>query len=125
MSLYGRAIRLDPSEPAYPWNLSSALTRLDQNELALGYLLTAIGTGERVREEGFCDAGAYLALAETALNMGADDLALVAIARARELDGPDGNLANHAQRLLADIRSSSTEEEPVATLVRLLERLAT
>jgi hypothetical protein len=34
LSLYGQAMARDPGEPAYPWNLSSALRRLGQLELA-------------------------------------------------------------------------------------------
>jgi hypothetical protein len=36
LSLYERAMRLDPGEPAYPWNLASTLDRLGLSNLALG-----------------------------------------------------------------------------------------
>src|ERR1700759_42467 len=41
LSLYGQAMRLDPQEPSYPWNLASALNRLGINDLALGFMVRA------------------------------------------------------------------------------------
>jgi tetratricopeptide (TPR) repeat protein len=38
LALYGRAMRLDPAEPAYPWNLALAINRLGLNDLALGFM---------------------------------------------------------------------------------------
>ena len=38
LALYREAMRLDPLEPAYPWNLASALRRLGLNDLALSFV---------------------------------------------------------------------------------------
>jgi tetratricopeptide (TPR) repeat protein len=40
--LYLRAMRLDPDEAAYPWNLASVLNRLGLNDLSLGFMTRAI-----------------------------------------------------------------------------------
>jgi len=40
--LYSRAMRLDPDEAAYPWNLASVLNRLGLNDLSLGFMMRAI-----------------------------------------------------------------------------------
>src|SRR3954451_5351794 len=42
LALYGQAFRLDSKEPAYPWNLASALNRLGVNVLQLGFICRAI-----------------------------------------------------------------------------------
>lgn len=83
LALYLQAIRLDPLEPAYPWNLASTLARLGLNEIAFALIAQAIGVGEQTGQEEWAGAGEHLAFAETALDAGQGDMAVVAIARGR------------------------------------------
>jgi hypothetical protein len=46
-------MRLDAAEPAYPWNLGSAMNRLGVNNLALEFLTRAIHLGEQRGESGW------------------------------------------------------------------------
>ena len=121
LSLYGRAMRLDPDEPAYPWNLASMLNRLGLNDLALGFIARAIHVAERAGEEEWSGPDSYLALAEIALDASEPDVALTALARARELagDAQDGDV----QRLLREVRKSSGDPRPEVSLAGLLEQL--
>src|SRR5258705_2122614 len=73
LGLYSQAIRLDPTEPAYPWNLASALNRLGLNDLALGFLARAIHLAEQSGESEWSGPGAQLALAEVAIDAGEYD----------------------------------------------------
>ena len=122
LALYSRAMWLDASEPAYPWNLSSVLRRLRQNDLALAFLARAINTGERVNEEDYSGADAYLALAETAIDAEETDLAFVALARAQNLGEGREDVARYARQLLAEVGSKANEESPRRSLLRLLEQ---
>lgn len=45
LALYLQAIRLDPHEPAYPWNLASTLSRLGLNQIAFALIAQAIKVG--------------------------------------------------------------------------------
>jgi tetratricopeptide (TPR) repeat protein len=82
LSLYERAMRLDPGEPAYPWNLASTLDRLGLSDLALGYMVRAIQVAEETGDDEWAGADAHVALAEIALRTGETDLALTALASA-------------------------------------------
>lgn len=121
LSLYGRAIRLDPEESAYPWNLASALNRLGLNDLALGFMARAIHVADRTSDEDWSGPDAYVALAEIAIDAGDHDVALTALARARKL----GAVADdaHVQRLLNAVRELSGDPRPELSLAGLLERL--
>lgn len=123
LSLYLQAIRLDPLEPAYPWNLASTLSRLGLSEVAYALIAQAIQIGEQTGQDDWTGAGEHLALAETALDAGQDDMAVVAIARATEID-----TANHvraqARRLLDEIRESGGGEQPGLKLATRLSRIA-
>lgn len=124
LSLYARAMRLDPGEPAYPWNLSSTLNRLGLNDLALGFMTRALHVAEEVGDEEWSDADAHLALAEIALDAGETDIALMAIARARQLAPTGADVDAHARRLLAAVRKASKDPRPEVSLaVRLLDRM--
>jgi tetratricopeptide (TPR) repeat protein len=122
LALYGRAMALDPDELAYPWNLSSALRRLGQLELAASYLKRAIHVGDEHGEADYSGADAYLALAEVALDMGDADEALVAIARALEPGRARTDTEAHAQRLLRELKRDGNGGAP---LVELLAPLST
>ena len=123
LSLYGQAMWLDPSEPAYPWNLSSALRRLGQNDLAVGFLTRAINIGERLGEDDFSGPDAYLALAEMAIDADEPNVGLVAVAHAYDLGRGREDVDAYAKRLLADINSAIGGREAGRSLIALLERL--
>jgi|SRR5665811_371430 len=90
LALYGRAMRLDADEPAYPWNLGSAMNRLGLNDLALGFLARAIHLAAQRGESEWTGPDAQLALAEVAIDAGECDLALTALAHARANDHSAG-----------------------------------
>jgi tetratricopeptide (TPR) repeat protein len=117
LSLYGQAMALDQSEPAYPWNLASTLRRLGQLELAAAFLKRAIHLGDEQGESDYSGAGAYLALAEIALERGDADEALVAIARAREPGRARPDTEAHAERLLHDLKRHDNGGTPLAELL--------
>ena len=121
-ALYLQAIRLDPLEPAYPWNLASTLSRLGLNDVAFALIAQAIHVGERTGQEEWTGAGEHLALAETALDAGHEDMAVVAIARATEIDSA-GQVRAQARRLLDEIRESGDGERPELTLATRLSRI--
>lgn len=86
LALYEDAMATDGREPSYPWNLAAALDRLGLHDLALVYVQRAIRVATVIGEEEWADAHAHLAWADIALNAGDNDLALIAIERARSLD---------------------------------------
>lgn len=122
LALYLHAIRLDPLEPAYPWNLASTLSRLGLNGIAFALIAQAIRVGEQTGQEEWTGAGEHLALAETALDAGQGDMAVVAIARATEVDSASPVRA-HARRLLDEISESGSGERPELTLATRLARI--
>jgi tetratricopeptide (TPR) repeat protein len=107
LGLYLRAMDLDPREPAYPWNLGSALSRTGRPDLALAFVGRAIKTGEEIGDEEWAGPDAYLFWADTAIKAGQDDLAWVAIARAVSQapdDDETGDAAVALLKALADAR---------------------
>lgn len=122
LALYLQAIRLDPLEPAYPWNLASTLSRLGLNELAFALIAQAIHVGEQTGQKDWAGAGEHLALAETALDAGQDDIAVVAIARATEIDSAS-QVQEQARQLLDDIRVNATGARPEKALAARLSRI--
>lgn len=123
LSLYGHAMTLDPTEPAYPWNLSSILRRLGQLELAHAFLTRAIHTSHDQGEPEYSGPDAYLALAEIAMDMGDRDQALLAIARAREPGRTRPDTEDYAQRLLREMPSPRRGDDG-ALLSDLVARLS-
>jgi len=124
LALYGHAIRLDPEEPAYPWNLAALLRRLGLNELALGYLQRAIRVAREVGDKEWSDASAYLALAEAAAASRHDDVAVVALARAKSMQPSDPAIDRQVARLLRSLKRSRNGDDPVRTLTAELARLS-
>jgi len=122
LALYGRATRLDPREPAYPWNLASALSRLGLNDLALAFMARAIHLATAAGESEWSGADAQLALAEIAIDAGESDLALTALAHARALDDR-GARKEQIEERLREIRAERRDPQPQASLAALLERL--
>lgn len=122
LSLYSRAMFADPEEVAYPWNLASTLKRLGLNDLALGFISRAIHIAERTGDEGWLGPDVHLAMAEIAVDAGEPDVALTALARAQELAAGDG-VDKDVIRLLDEIRETSRDPNPQASLAASLERL--
>jgi tetratricopeptide (TPR) repeat protein len=122
LALYGQAIRLDSKEPAYPWNLASALNRLGVNDLALGFITRAIHLAEANGETEWSGPDAHLALAEIAIDAGEYDLALTALAHAGADDAKNGREAQIGE-LLKEVGSGQDDPRPQASLVSLLEQL--
>ncbi len=122
LALYGQAMRLDPSEPAYPWNLASAMNRLGLSDLALGFITRAIHLAAEKGEREWSGPDAQLALAEVAIDAGEYDLALTALAHARaedERSRHDGQI----EILLKEVRSEQSDPRPHSSLASLLEQL--
>jgi thioredoxin-like negative regulator of GroEL len=115
-------MRLDPTEPAYPWNLGSAMNRLGLNDLALGFLTRAIHLAEQRGEREWSGPDAQLALAEVAIDAGEYDLALTALAHARAGDQRNGRKAQIGD-LLKEVRNEQDDPQPQASLASLLEQL--
>jgi tetratricopeptide (TPR) repeat protein len=122
LALYGQAMRLDADEPAYPWNLASAMNRLGLNDLALGFLSRAIHLAEQRGESEWSGPDAQLALAEVAMDAGEYDLALTALAHAREADDAR-DLWDQVKDLLVEIGRERKDPKPQASLASLLEQL--
>ena len=120
--LYSRAMRLDPDEAAYPWNLASVLNRLGLNDLSLGFMTRAIHAAHRIGDQDWCGPDAYLALAEIAIDADERDIALTALARAQEQGGEADD--RELLPLLREVRSTSGEPFPETSLAGLLQRLA-
>jgi tetratricopeptide (TPR) repeat protein len=122
LSLYSRAMIADPDEVAYPWNLASTLKRLGLNDLALGFISRAVHVAERTGDEEWSGPDVHIAMAEIAVDAGESDVALTALARAQE--SSDGDRIDHdVVRLLDEIRESSQDPNPPASLAASLERL--
>lgn len=122
LALYGQAMRIDASEPAYPWNLGSAMNRLGLNDLALGFLTRAIHLAEQRGERQWSGPDAQLALAEVAIDAGEYDLALTALAHARADDDRNGREGQIGD-LLKEVRSQQDDPQPQVSLASLLEQL--
>lgn len=123
LALCGQAMRLDASEPAYPWNLGSAMNRLGLNDLALGFLTRAIHLSDRRGENQWSGPDAQLAVAEVAIDAGEYDLALTALAHARADDQGNGREAQIGD-LLKEVRSERDDPQPQVSLAAMLERLS-
>jgi tetratricopeptide (TPR) repeat protein len=123
LALYVRAIRLDPDEPAYPWNLSATLSRLGLNDLALAFMTTAVHVAERVGDDEWSDFDAHVALAEVALEANEPEMALLAVAQARDL-APRRNGKADLQGLLKAAKAQINDTRPPSSrTTRLLETL--
>lgn len=123
LALYGQAMRLDAGEPAYPWNLGSAMNRLGLNDLALGFLTRAIHLSDQRGESQWSGPDAQLAVAEVAIDAGEYDLALTTLAHARADDEGNGREAQIGD-LLKEVRSERDDPQPQVSLASLLERLS-
>jgi len=120
LSLYDRAMALEPDEAALPWNLASTLRRLGLNDLALSYVTRAITVAERIGDPELAGPDAHLAFAEIAVDAGRPDLAGIGIARARQLGGGHGVLAD---RLLDAIRRADGDAVETMRLAAELVRV--
>lgn len=120
--LYTRAMEVDPSEPAYPWNLASSLRRLGQPQLALAFIEQAIRVAEETNDSAWADSYACLAWADVALAARQFDVALVALARARARARDEDALAE-VSRLVAAVEREGGAERRAAALADQLEGL--
>lgn len=124
LALYSEAMRLDPAEPAYPWNLASALNRLGLNELALAFIERAIRVAEELGDEEWAGAGAHLAWADMATSAGHYDTALVALAKAKNLAGECTGAQAAIRRLRDEIERQTRQPRPEHALAEKLEALS-
>jgi tetratricopeptide (TPR) repeat protein len=122
LALYGAAIQKDPTEPAYPWNLGSALSRLGLDELALGFIARAVQLSAERGEDDWSGPGAQLALAEVALGAGAHDIALTSLAHAWVDDSEHAHVEAIVE-LLKELSDEQEDPQPQASLVWLLKQL--
>jgi tetratricopeptide (TPR) repeat protein len=124
LGLYCQAMRLDPDEPAYPWNLASTLWRLGLHELALGFIERAIRVAESVGDDEWADASAHLAWAEIAEHAGQYEVALVALAKAKSLSDGSPQIEESIRRERRAIERASRQKAPERELARKLEALS-
>lgn len=117
LSLYTRAMEDDPGEPAYPWNLASALDRLRLPDLALVYIRRAIRIAEQAGDREWSGTGVYLACADIALRAGEPEVAEWAIAKAREID-PGAPVERYLRLLRRSLRTDGAEETRPADAAR-------
>lgn len=124
LALYREAMELDPLEPAYPWNLASTLNRLGLHDLALAHIQRALRVSEAIGDAEWCDGAAHVAWAEIAVNAGQYDVALVALARAKERTESEGIVDPDLDRLLGEIRRALGDERCERELAARLEALS-
>lgn len=122
--MYSRAMRLDPDEPAYPWNLAGILSRLGLNDLALSHIERAIAVATRTGDDEWAGAGSCLAWAETALRAGQEEVALVALARAAKLAKPGSTAESAVKRMVRELARQGGDKQPGAALASDLLGLA-
>lgn len=124
LGLYCRAMRLDPLEPAYPWNLASVMSRLGFDDLAVVYLGRAITVARAVGDEEWSDAAAHLAWADAALRAGQDLIAAVALAAAAQSARPGWTTTAALDRMQAELSArQSTAGSLVADVMGALQQL--
>lgn len=124
LALYSMAMKLDPDEAAYPWNLASSLHRLGYNELALSFIERAIAVARETGDDEWAGAGAHLAWADMAITAGHCDVALVALARANALAGDSASLRSAVRRLRRDLARRARRPKPELELAEQLEALS-
>lgn len=108
LSLYLRAMRLDPAEPSYPWNLASSMSRVGQHHLALAFIEKAITVAHATGDEEWADAYAHMAWADVAIRAEQWEVALIALAGAWRL-ARDDQSRRDIDRLKAKIAERSTQ----------------
>lgn len=130
LALYSTAMKLDPTAPAYPWNLASSLHRLGHSEIALSFIERAVTLARETGDDDLAGVGAYLAWADMATSAGHYEAALIALARANALAG-DPSLADGSQsirsairRLKREIARLSKRPKPEHELAQQLEALS-
>jgi tetratricopeptide (TPR) repeat protein len=107
LTLYTAAMELDPDEPSYPWNLASTLRRLGLNDLALAFIERAIRIGMKVEPEEWNTPGTYLAWADTAIEAGQYDVALIPIAHAMRMKEDHPDVVTSVRQLLRVIKRNN------------------
>ena len=109
LSLYLYAMRLDPEEPSYPWNLATSMARLGHYHLALAFIEKAIAVANATDDPEWADVYAHIAWAVVAMRAEQWQVALIALATASRL-ATDDETTRDVARLKAKIaeRSSRT-----------------
>ena len=123
LSLYSAAMESHPSEPSYPWNLASTLSRLGLNDLALAFIERALRVGRDVDPDEWDTPGSYLAWADTAIAAGQYDVALIPIAHALRANGSDPALVESARKLVREIGRKKQIKDPPAELAEELRKV--
>src|SRR5215211_5073989 len=116
LTLYTAAMELDPDEPSYPWNLASTLRRLGLNDLALAFIERALRVGTRVEPEEWSTPGIYLAWADTAIEAGQYDVALIPIAHAMKMKEEHPDVVPSAKQLRRVIKRNKQSKNPAKDL---------
>ena len=98
LGLYLRAMRDEPDEASYPWNLASSLDRLYLSDLALPFIGRAVRMSQRQGDDDWGGADAHVAWAEVAMNADQPELASVLLDKAREME-PSVSLGPYERRL--------------------------
>jgi tetratricopeptide (TPR) repeat protein len=129
LGLYMQAMKGDPEEPAYPWNLASSLDRLRQSDLALVFVRRAIRVAREVGDLEWAGAAVHLALADIAIRAGELGAAERAIEQAHSIDptAPVERYRRHLRRESAaqERGGERTRHEARAALPqRVFEELA-
>jgi hypothetical protein len=86
LALYGQAMREEPDEPSYPWNLASSLDRLGLPDFALPFIGRAVRAAQVQGDDDFGGAAAHVAWAEVAMNADQPELAATLLTQARAID---------------------------------------
>jgi tetratricopeptide (TPR) repeat protein len=111
LALYTRAMRAEPSEAAYPWNLASSLDRLGLSDLALSFVARAVRIAEEQGDDEFGGVHAHIAWAEIAINAHQPELAGVLLRHARQLD-PNVPVERYERKLRARQGAAVAEPAP-------------
>ncbi|MEX1265079.1 MAG: hypothetical protein WEE66_14295 [Actinomycetota bacterium] len=124
-SLYLQAMRLEPQEPSYPWNLASSMGRLGQHHLALAFIEQAITMAHATGDEEWSDTYAHIAWADVAMRAEQWMVTLIALATAWRLVG-DEEGRRDVRRLKAEIarRSARASNGDVHLLTELRSLIA-
>lgn len=124
LARYSTAMKLDPTEPACPWNLASSLHRLGYSEIALSFIERAISLAREAGEDEWADAGAHLAWADMAVTAGHYDAALLALARANALAPDSPSVRSTIRSPRREIPRRLKRPNPEHELAEQLEALA-
>jgi hypothetical protein len=124
LACYAQAMREEPREFAYPWNLASSLDRLGLPDLALPFIARAVREAQAQGDEEFGGANARIAWADIAINADQPELAAVLLNQARAL-APDVPVERYERKLrLKDVAAAAPAiNQNIARKGNAVERL--